>query len=151
MLCFILQCVRFYPNSLENARLFFQLYFVYNLQFNQSKTMKSLVFAEFSHFHKCCVGAFETSASLHCDIQAWPNGIHNMTHSKQAGYTLIFPFHPKKTCGMQVRESDVSIDKLESYTADYFRQTEKTFTHFVKLSLSLLKMHFTSDWDIKQL
>ena len=55
MLCFILQCVRFYPNSLENARLFFQLYFVYDLQFNQSKTMKSLAFAEFSHFHKCCI------------------------------------------------------------------------------------------------
>lgn len=27
MLCFILQCVRFYPNSLENARLFFSAVF----------------------------------------------------------------------------------------------------------------------------
>ena len=38
----------------------------------------------------------------------------SMTDSKHAGYTLILSLSPKKTRGMQVRESDVIIDKLQS-------------------------------------
>ena len=99
MLCFILQCVRFYPNSLENARLFFQLYFVYDLQFNQSKTMKSLAFAEFSHFHKCCISClWDSQLHLHCDkhdewrSQAWQTPSMLATPS-------TFPFHLRRHVG----------------------------------------------------
>lgn len=75
----------------------------------------------------------------------------SMTHSKQAGYTLILSLSPKKTCGMQVRENDVIIDKLESTQLTILDKQKKLIYSLCKLNLSLLKMHFTSDWDIKQI